>query len=599
MENRREIKHPIIKSYVQEFASTNGLDAADEHILFEMYINNLLLDVYCNDSLSSFHDMETGSAFGIDGIAIIVNEKLVSSEEDVDFIIEKTKKIDVEFIFTQMKTSDKFTRTEISDFYTAIVRFFNFDKCSIPEIRGAWEIMRYIYGYAAKFKSTPRLKLFFTTLSGSGIDMEDIHLKEEIRLGIVNLKKLSLFQEIADNYLCISDIMNLNSKVNSGHKQTVTLDKQLVPYPKLSQFSIDTAYFGLISLKNIIELVSHEIDNEMIIKKGIFDDNFRDYLGSELKNEVNSSMKEQLNGSAAQIFGLLNNGVSIIADEALLNSTELSLDNYQIVNGCQTSNVIFEMKEKFSDAQLDEIYIPFRVVATTDIDAKIQIARANNNQTELKKEQIQASSQVHKALEEYYNAKLKDSPIKIYYERRTEQYRNEEIPKVSIINIPFQRKATSAMFLELPEKVSGQYGKVERETEGKLFTDLEFLNCYYVSGLAWYRVEAFIRNNDEGKKYRRVRWHILLILKYLIFDVNKVSDKINKNANNESHKLEEILSDDVKSLNFIENSLQIIKDYMQNIDSSKSFDEHYEDRKLFERKETTTNIIKYILKLRG
>lgn len=60
-------------------------------------------------------------------------------------------------------------------------------------------------------------------------------------------------------------------------------------------------------------------------------------------------MKNGLTGTDAHLFGLLNNGITIIADQVHIISTEASLINYQIVNGCQTSNVIFESLKDISE----------------------------------------------------------------------------------------------------------------------------------------------------------------------------------------------------------------------------------------------------------
>ncbi|MFB9997713.1 hypothetical protein [Providencia rustigianii] len=60
--------------------------------------------------------METGTAIGIDGVAIFVADKLVTSIEDVDLIISDLKRFDVNFYFTQAKTTESFIRQDMNDF---------------------------------------------------------------------------------------------------------------------------------------------------------------------------------------------------------------------------------------------------------------------------------------------------------------------------------------------------------------------------------------------------------------------------------------------------------------------------------------------------
>ncbi|HDV0866395.1 TPA: AIPR family protein, partial [Enterococcus faecalis] len=114
-------------------------------------------------------------------------------------------------------------------------------------------------------------------------------------------------------------------------------------------------------------------------------------------------MREQLLGTDSYLFGILNNGITIIGDEVNLNSEELTLINYQVVNGCQTSNVIFELIDELEDKE--DVYIPARFIATNDEETKNSIIKATNSQTTLKPEQLAALAPIQKAIEEYYKSK--------------------------------------------------------------------------------------------------------------------------------------------------------------------------------------------------
>jgi hypothetical protein len=591
------ISHPIIKSYVEDFVKSNEIsdeEAKDQHNIFECFTNALMLSIYSNDQSVTYQDMETGTAFGVDGVAIFVSDRLVTSTEDVDSLIEEVRKFDVSFLFTQVKTSDKFNRQDISDFLLAVKRFFNFSKCEISELSSQWEVVKYIYTKSAKFKKPPLLNLKYVCLSPKEIDLADPHLASSIEAGISSLNDLTLFNEIkSPEFLGIKEIMILHEKVTSGLEVSVKLSKPLVSYPRDAHNKIKNGYYGLIRLDEFESLLVDDVDGIKVLRKGIFNDNIRFYLGSLDKIEVNANMKKQLTGEENYLFGLLNNGITIIADSVSLNSEEVTLTNYQIVNGCQTSNVIFECLESIAGAQ--DIYIPIRLIATEDEDAKQSIIVATNSQTPLKQEQLVALKSIQKALELFYSTKSQSSICPLYYERRTEQYRDENIPRSKIINIPFQIKSTSALFFNLPHEVSGQYGKVERNTRGLLFEDshTQFLNSYYVSGLAWYKVERFISSQDEGKKYRRARWHIIMLLKYLCCPHDKIATQISKQSEHNSALIEAVLLDDDKATDIMKQAVTIIEESLNVKDQT---DVVLSDRKIFERKETTNTIIEYIRK---
>ena len=597
MTNITTIPHQIIKSHVEEFI--NSYEISDElsknqHIIFEKYINHLILSIYGNDPNASFEDMETETAFGIDGIAIFVSDKIMTSIEDVDHVLSEAKKIDVSFFFTQSKTSSRFDRQEISDFFVAIRRFFNFEKCQILELKNFWDIAKYIYSKSSKLKKSPELNMIFASLSPTDINLSDENMKSTINMGIQDLTELNLFGEISKpQFIGIKQIMALYEKINSALEISINMAKPPIPYPKDPEGKINNAYYGLIKIDEFMKLLTEQIGNKRVLRKGIFDNNIRYYLGSSEKIEVNQKMKAQLSSKQNFLFGLLNNGVTVIGDEVRLNSEDLTLINYQIVNGCQTSHVIFEVLNEIEskDVNSSDIYLPIRFIATEDEDTKNAIIKANNSQTQLKAEQLVALSPIQKALEQYYQTKKSQNNFDLYYERRTEQYREDNIPKTKIITIPCQIKSISALFLDLPHAVSGQYGKVEKSTRGKLFqdsTDLLFLNSYYVSGLSWYKVERFVLNNEEGKKYKRARWHIIMLIKYLSCSIDKIDLKIGKISERQSKIIEKILLDDKKLNIMLKTVIKIIEECFNNNSSILS------DRKLFEKKETTSKLIEFV-----
>lgn len=96
MANVTTINHPIIDSYVNNFIKNNEIpheEAIDKHLVFEKYINNLVLSTYTNDPNCTYEDMETGNALGIDGVAIFISDRLVTSLEDVDLVISDLKNL--------------------------------------------------------------------------------------------------------------------------------------------------------------------------------------------------------------------------------------------------------------------------------------------------------------------------------------------------------------------------------------------------------------------------------------------------------------------------------------------------------------------------
>ena len=274
----------------------------------------------------------------------------------------------------------------------------------------------------------------------------------------------------------------------------------------------------------------------------------------------------------------MNNGITIVADSIKITGDKATITNYQIVNGCQTSHVIFDNEDVEG---IDDLMIPIRLIATTNEDLKNDITRATNNQTSIKKEQLEALSTFQRTLEEYYKT-YSDSETALYYERRTGQYRNKGICPAQIISIPMQIKAASSMFLDNPHGVSGQYGTIAKNAGKKLFKENDKPILYYVSALAVYRLESLIKQKKIDKKYRKDRYHAIMLLKYVVAGKDVPKHFNSKKMEKYCEKILEVLSDEKKSILIFDSILQFIATYNAI---------EYNDRKVFEKKETTDKLL--------
>ena len=140
---------------------------------------------------------------------------------------------------------------------------------------------------------------------------------------------------------------------------------------------IKEGYYGIIPFSEYRKIIIDEKDNI----KNVFEDNIRDFLGDD--NDVNESMNETLNNPKSIMkFGLLNNGITIVTENILVTGDRFSITNYQIVNGCQTSHILYQNRELNS---IERVYVPIRIIATEDDELKNEITTATNNQTAIKK----------------------------------------------------------------------------------------------------------------------------------------------------------------------------------------------------------------------
>lgn len=210
---------------------------------------------------------------------------------------------------------------------------------------------------------------------------------------------------------------------------------------------------------------------------------------------------------------------------------------------------------------------------------KNMITKATNSQTSIRPEQLEALSDFQKKLEVYYSTFEVESE-RLYYERRTGQYRVSTVPKTRIVNIPLQIKSVAAMFLDNPHGVSGNYGAIVKKVGNRIFKVNDKMIIYYTSSLAQYKIEQLIDNKAIEKKHNKARYHAMMLFRMVI--AGKTVPKFNENKMEAYCKnIISILNDETKCTKLFAKIVSFIV-AQDNID--------FDDRKTFERKETTDDL---------
>ncbi len=249
----------------------------------------------------------------------------------------------------------------------------------------------------------------------------------------------------------------------------------------------------------------------MASRKSLFNDNVRDFQGI---NSVNSEIDDTIQEDPEK-FILLNNGITIVCDEFLTSNRAITLRNPQIVNGCQTSHVLFYANE--SKKQLNRIPLNIKKIATKDLDITNQIVRGTNRQTIVYDEAFEATKKFHKNLEEFYNAISTDYD-RLYYERRSKQYQhNPRIKQTQKINLRVQTQYFVAMFLNKPHLSHRHESKLLKDYANTIYQEKQSLLPYFVSALTFYKYEEFFREGIiEKKDFYSFKAHLMMVFRELI-----------------------------------------------------------------------------------
>lgn len=535
----------ITKSLLETFSAQNDIKKCDESTQFEHFVNYCITSKL-NRSSFELEDIHTGSGgdCAIDGLCLIVNGKIITDSDELKELIEATGHLDAEIVFIQTKTTSSFNGSEIGSFIHGVKDFLS-DEPKLVQ-NDDIKLLKSIWDEVISFSShmvnrRPYCRLFYVC---TGKWVGDQNLEAVINSGTKELDSIGIFDEVTVTPFGANEIQKLYHETKNKLSTTINLQNRIT-LPDIR--GVKEAYLGVVPFNEFIKLIQDE--NQTI--HNIFDDNVRDFQG---ENSVNKKIKATLSKGDFDLFCVLNNGITVVASSLTPAGNRFTLRDYQIVNGCQTSNVLHDCQKL---PGIDATNIPVKIIVTESDEIKTEITLATNSQTEVKTEQLEALNVFQKHLELYFNSEKTDP--KLYYERRSQQFNSlAGIKRTQIISIPIQIKTFASMFLRSPHLVSGYYGTIVNRFKGQIFASEHKFLPYFVSALCYFKIEQMFRTGDLPNEYKKARFQIMMISK--IIGIGAEEDQLNSNKlEKKCEALKQLLLDDHQALALFSKAIDIFK----------------------------------------
>lgn len=492
----------ITKSLLSDFLNSQEINSSNDSDDFEKFAN---YSVISNEYTKTFDvdlvSVGSGGDTGIDGLGIIVNGHLIDDTDEVDELLSNNGFLEATFIFIQSKTSSKFSTSEMHNFFFGVKDFFS-EQPKLPqntEIKNFSELSNYLFEQASEFRENPKLKIFY--VSTGRVNDDDSNINAVLGTAKQDLIELNLFDSVDISLIGANELAQLYRKTKNPISTSFKFSNKIT-LPEID--GVDQAYFGGIPFLEFKKLLIDSNDNIL----NVFEDNVRDYQGA---NAVNKNISETLSSETPNLFSVLNNGVTVVADSIKTSGDTFTISDFQIVNGCQTSNVLYESR---GVEGVNNIFIPLRLIVTSDDEVKSQITVSTNSQTAIKREQLSAMTDFQRNLEHYYSSISGDG--KLYYERRAKQYNSDRtVIKRRIITVANQIKSYSSMFQQNPHMVTTYFGSLAKKmgTSGSgIFEEDHMYAPYYLAGLAFYRLDSLFNSGDVDKKYKKVKFYLTMLV---------------------------------------------------------------------------------------
>ncbi|GAA4714344.1 AIPR protein [Promicromonospora umidemergens] len=492
----------VIQSLLEAFQQDQDLTELPEAEAFEAFAAYCVLNSYYNEPFNpDTYRTGGGNDLGIDAYAVLIDGQMYRDPTDVQVAMQERRRPQVQVVIIQAKTSSKFETKVISDLAENLGHLCGAE--AIPyevsdDVKGLRECLDAVYQDPARLAGRlPELHVRYVTTGDQIAEM--VHRKA--RSAERHLGKLNRFETV--EVRCVN-----RPELRALYQQAISTVEVTVPVPK--QFAMPTApgveqsFVGLVGASELVRTVLE--DDSGKLRENLFESNVRAFQGY---NAVNSGIRDTLRDPVKrQRFAVMNNGITIVTRKMNRVGDNFVLDDFQIVNGCQTCHVLFHERDQLTD----QVYVSVHIVHSKDEDVIQGIVAATNQQTPVSAEDLAARQDFHKQLEDFFTLGW-DKPHRLFYERRAKQYsERKDVEKTRVISRPQLSRAYLAMFMDEPSRV-GRYQDLMKARGEELYAADQQPILYYTAAATWYRLEWLIRNQRVNRGYRPTQYHLMALIR--------------------------------------------------------------------------------------
>jgi len=471
-DNNRILLDAIIEQRKSEQAS-----AYDDSKYFELFTaeNILKQEALTYDELESGL-VGAGGDGGLDAIYFLIDGRLVREDTDPS---EFKKKPSFEIFFIQAKTSSAFGESAIDKFISVTENLFDLTKSLSDmerlyndDIITSFESFRNLYISLAGKHPNVRVTYFYATKGSTN----NIHPNAQTRVDEIGAALIRHFPEAIFEFQ-FAGAAELLALARKRPPDTLSL-----PVTEI----LAAATGGYVALTRLSDYNTFLRNDEGKPYGHIFDENVRAYQGSV---EVNKGIKETLENPDGEDFWWLNNGITILAQQASQAGKSINISDPQIINGLQTSTEILAFFDCYPEAS-DDRHVMVKIVQSTSTATRDHVIKATNSQTGVQPASLRATDPIQRNIEE---ALVKSG---LFYDRQKNFYRNDGKPLSRIIGIAEMAQTVMAVLLQRPNDARARPSSLIKDDiiYNQIFSDSFPINIYVIAGEMKKAVDLNLRN---------------------------------------------------------------------------------------------------------
>jgi len=447
----------------------------------------------------TFDEIESGIVDGqddggIDSVYLFVNRSLIATDTDTDVF---KRPVEIDLYVIQSKTEAGFKESAMTKLMAALPNLMALDakpvelaKVYNDAVCEIFETYRQTVTDLADQFPNITVHVIYATLAKDG--------NSKVTALVPTLE--AAVAKAHPKAVCKVELWDAARLYGEAQKQIVNIRK--LRFEK-SAVSHGKGYVFLTKLKDYYEFIT---DNGDLVDT-LFEFNVRDY-------NRNAAVNKEMGLTLADVgdeadFWWLNNGITILAEEAGAQDNVLTIRNPLVVNGLQTSH---EIHRFFASGKADEKRaVQVRVLELQDTALRDRVIKATNSQTGIKAASLHATEPFQRKIEDFLEQ------LGIYYDRRRDYWRNKGKTADVIIGIERLAQAVSAVLLQRPHDARGRPTSIMRDeaTYEEMFNSSTNMSVYKVCAELYFIVNGYLRRNRktiETIHRNNLRYHLMMSL---------------------------------------------------------------------------------------
>lgn len=548
-------------------------------VQFELFATHLAAFRHSGETL----DIEecvfgSGGDNGIDAIIILADGNLISDEDDLSDALSNKQGNQVEIIFIQAEKSKSYDQHKFTNFLIGVSEFLN---DSLPVSAGT-EIKHFLYLWKQLTERSETLlrdeikcSCYYITGSSDDQPPEFNGRAEKFQ------KDLQKDSPVTLNICALGGpwIHETEKAIKTQVKKQIKYwEKVALPNDETNPDDFESSLF-IISGSELVSMLESPAGN---ITASLFIDNVRAYLSSS--NSVNKELEQTLeNERERKWFAVMNNGITVLAANFKANESvrKVSIENFQIINGCQTCHSIFSKRNS-----LDGVFVLMKVIKTTNTLLSHSIIRGSNRQTPISNFDLIGQSALLEKLEARLNG-LSTSGIHILYERRVGQHRNSAHKNAMKLNTRDLAVYFQAFVKRKPE-MARRLNEVNVQcANGRIFNQNDDIDVYVATALAAAWAEKVRKSFSQFKVRKSATYLIVAAMSHILFHTEPRCTNLSKKDRQNLEAVVEILSTQHHAKLVADTAVEIVADILQ----KKSEEEGSEQRDFARSAEAMNKVI--------